>query len=344
MSSGGAGPRSVGRAILEEILPCLPPTLRLAISRVPADVIARTHEIRLNRGRPVTLVAGGDEFPLDECVFGEREAVATIQLMSDGSLYVLEEELRQGYITLRGGHRVGLAGRAVLEGGRIKLLKDISSFCIRVSHEVLGAADRVMPHIIRPPARLFHTLVISPPRCGKTTLLRDIVRQASDGVPSLGFRGVRVAVADERSEIAACYAGVPQNTVGSRTDVLDACPKAEGMIMLVRSMSPDVVATDEIGREEDARAVREVMNAGVSVVATAHGDCVEDVARRPALGGLFEEGCFERVVLLSQRNGPGTLEAVLDARTGRALAGGEKRRARSSAGPGAVAIDGGDVA
>ncbi|MCR4401746.1 MAG: stage III sporulation protein AA [Firmicutes bacterium] len=316
--------------IIDEIAPCLPARLRSALLTLPTELLARTHEIRLRRGRPVMLIAGRDEAFLasqggvargpEECyILSDQEAVAALQLMAGASVYAFDDELRQGYITLRGGHRVGIVGRAVVQDGAVKIIKDISGFCIRVSHEVLGAADAVMPHLVKSRDRLFHTLIVSPPRCGKTTLLRDIARQASDGAPSLGLSGLRVGIVDERSEIAACFAGLPQNTVGLRTDVLDACPKAAGMIMLVRSMSPDLVATDEIGREEDAVAVREVMNAGVSVVVTAHGESHEDVARRPALRCLFEAQMFERVVILSSAEGPGTVETILDLRTGKAL-------------------------
>lgn len=320
------GKKPVADVITDEILPCLPPGLRGAIAGLPEEQLARVHEIRLRSFRPVMLMAGDDEIsPNPPYVFTDDDALLTLQLIACGSLYAFEDDLRQGFITIRGGHRVGLVGRVVLLDGRISTLKDISGFCIRIAHEVLGAANNVMKYLVKPPRRLYHTLIISPPRCGKTTLLRDIARQVSDGIPSLDFPGVRVGIADERSEIAACYAGVPQTTCGIRTDVLDACPKAEGMIMLIRSMSPDVVITDEIGREEDALAIREVMLAGVSLVATAHGGSLEEVARRPALKCLFEGDMFERAIILSQTHGPGTIERVLDARTGEPIITGPLR-------------------
>ena len=320
------GEKPVADTIRDEVLPCLPPGLRRAIAGLPKEQLSRVHEVRLRTWRPVMLMAGDSEiYPDPPYVFTDDDALITLQLIACGSLYAFEDDLRQGYITIRGGHRVGLVGRVVLSAGRVSTLKDISGFCIRVAHEVLGAADNVMKYLVKPPRRLFHTLIISPPRCGKTTLVRDIARQASDGVPPLDFPGLRVGIADERSEIAACYAGVAQTTCGIRTDVLDACPKAEGMIMLIRSMSPDVVITDEIGREEDAIAIREVMCAGVSLVATAHGGSLEEVARRPALKCLFEGDMFERAVILSQTHGPGTVEAVLDASTGKPVIAGPIR-------------------
>jgi stage III sporulation protein AA len=320
LSNEPLGGKPVADVIVDEVLPCLPPGLRGAIAGLPKEQLDRVHEIRLRTWRPVMLMAGDDEIhPSPPYVFTDDDALITLQLIACGSLYAFEDDLRQGYITIRGGHRVGLVGRVVLFDGGVSTLRDISGFCIRVAHEVLGAADNVMKYLVKPPRRLYHTLIISPPRCGKTTLLRDVARQASDGVPSLNFQGVRVGIADERSEIAACYRGVPQTTCGIRTDVLDACPKAEGMIMLIRSMSPDVVITDEIGREEDALAIREVMCAGVSLVATAHGGSLEEVARRPALKCLFEGDMFERAVILSQAHGPGTIEAILDGGTGKTI-------------------------
>lgn len=330
MLQEGRRGKAMDRVVVDEILPYLPVGLRSAIEVIPAEILATIQEIRLRRGRPVMLVAGNEEVfvssrggvasgPEEGYVLGDQEALVTVQLIVGSSLYAYEDEIRQGYVTLRGGHRVGIAGRAVLGNGTVRVIKDISGFCIRISREVLGAADAVMPHLVKSRHRLFHTLIISPPRCGKTTLLRDVARQAGDGVPSLGLAGLRVGIVDERSEIAACHGGIPQNTVGLRTDVLDACPKAAGMIMLVRSMSPDLVVTDEIGREEDAVAVREVMNAGVSIVATAHGESLEDVARRPALRCLFDAQMFERAVTLSSADGPGTLEGVVDPKTGKTL-------------------------
>ncbi len=326
MQNEHPGRKPVVDIILDEILPCLPPGLRSTIARLPREQLNRVHEIRLRTWRPVILMAGDDEIcPIPPYIFSDDDALITLQLIACGSLYAFEDDVRQGYITIRGGHRVGLVGRVVLSHGRISTLKDISGFCIRIAREIVGAADSVMQYLVKPPRRLYHTLIISPPRCGKTTLLRDIARQASDGVPHLEFPGVRVGIADERSEIAACYTGVPQTTCGIRTDVLDACPKAEGMIMLIRSMSPDVVITDEIGREEDSLAIREVMCAGVSLVATAHGGSLEEVARRPALKCLFEGDMFERALILSQAHGPGTVEAILNARTGKAIVSGPLR-------------------
>ena len=229
------------------------------------------------------------------------EVKETLEYAGSYSLYAYEEELRQGFLTVRGGHRIGLAGKAVLEEGRIRSLKQISFLNIRLAHQVKGCAEKILPYLYEG-GRVFHTLVISPPGFGKTTLLRDMIRLISDGGP--GYTGVTVGVADERSELAACYQGIPQNDVGSRTDVLDACPKAQGLFMLIRSMSPRVVAADEIGSEEDALALRQAASCGCSVLATVHGASLEEIRGKPSLGSLFQEGLFERYILLG-REGTG---------------------------------------
>jgi stage III sporulation protein AA len=163
----------------------------------------------------------------------------------------------------------------------------------------------------------YHTLIISPPRCGKTTLLRDVIRQLSDGNEKRP--GITVGVVDERSEIGACYMGIPQNELGIRTDVLDCCPKAKGMLMLIRSMSPRVIAVDEVGSVEDINAIEYVMNCGCKLIATVHGNSIEDIKNKPILGKLVEERLFERYVLLNNHDGVGHLEEIYDEKGNRIL-------------------------
>lgn len=311
-------PEGFEREILTYVSPRLTGLLRRAAEALPAPL----EEIRIRQDRPLQLVyPGGDAFvaPDGRLTADPGRAVRpdhddlqrTFQLMARGSVYAWEEEVRGGFLTLEGGHRVGLCGRAVTEAGRIRTLKQVASLNIRIAREVPGAADGLLPHLVRG-GRFLSTLLISPPQAGKTTLLRDLVRQLSAGVPRLGLRGLKVGLVDERSEVAGCLRGVPQRDVGPRTDVLDGCPKAEGLMLLIRALSPEVVAADEIGRPEDATAVMEALHAGVAVLATAHGSGLADLRRRPALAELLRVGAFERAVLLSRRRGPGTVEAVLD--------------------------------
>jgi len=211
----------------------------------------------------------------------------TVERISQYSLYAMEEELRMGYITLPGGHRVGVVGKTVVEDGSIRTIRPISGLNIRISRAVKGCGDKILPQILN-----HNTMIISPPGCGKTTLLRDIIRLMSDKSK------LTVGVVDERSEIGGSYKGVPQNDVGIRTDILDGCPKAEGMILLLRAMSPDVIAVDELGGEGDALAVENVCNAGIKIICTVHGYGLEDVRKKPNLRDLIDKKIFTKFVVL----------------------------------------------
>lgn len=235
----------------------------------------------------------------------------TVEHISKYSLYAYEDEVRQGFITIEGGHRVGIAGKVTLENGRIKNLKHITFLNIRIAHEVKGCGSNIIPYIVKDNL-VCHTLIISPPRCGKTTLLRDIVRQLSDG--SEIIRGQSVGVVDERSEIAACFNGMPQNDVGMRTDILDCCPKAYGMMMLIRSMSPAIIAVDEIGSHEDIAAIYDAINSGCKIIATVHGNSVDDVLCKPGLRKLVEERVFERYIVLNNKGHIGNVQYIFDER------------------------------
>ena len=300
----------------------MPIVIKSGLSTLSQEQFKKLQEIRLRVGQPLLLKIGGKEYGLSEHGYCDlqwgykvtkQDVTDILHCMSDFSLYALEDELRQGFMTLEGGHRVGLVGKVVLENNQIKTLKYISGMNIRIAHEVIGCSEHIMPYLLSR-ERVYHTLIISPPGCGKTTLLRDIILNLSNGF--CGYGPYTVGVVDERSEIAACYLGVPQNELGSRTDVLDGCPKVEGMRMLLRSMAPQVVAVDEIGKEEDCKALEEMLSAGVSILCTVHGKDEKECLRRPRLKELLEEGLFERIIILSNRQGPCTIEAILDGMRG----------------------------
>lgn len=305
---------------MEAVLPYLAPSLREPVAWA-ARRLPGLEEIWLRAGRPVELVAaGGGGFVTGDGrlvaeaetgrPIGADEVSRTFQLVCQGSVYAWEEELRGGFVTLPGGHRVGVAGRAVVEGGRVQTIRPVGGLNIRIARQVPGVALPLLPRLRRPDGRLASAILLAPPGAGKTTLLRDLVRLVSGGAPTLGLAGARVAVVDERSEIAGCVAGVPSLDLGPRTDVLDGCPKAEGMMLAIRALSPGVLAVDEIGRPEDVVAVRVALQTGVTVLATAHAGSVEEARRRPGLSSLLGERAFERAVVLSRRSGPGTVEAV----------------------------------
>lgn len=315
----------------DALLGILPLSLQSIIGRLDEKVKRYLEEIRIRENRPLEIIfhrtyrfvdSSGNLCLQEDAYRPTREdCLKMLELLTNFSLYSFEEQLREGYITVTGGHRVGLAGRVVVENGKIRFIKDISSFNIRIAKEVVGAGAHILPNIVDfQKHEVHHTLVISPPQQGKTTLIRDLTRMLSYGlyeisaITNTSHRGFKVGVVDERSEIAACVRGIPRFDLGPRTDVLDGCPKAAGMMMMIRSMSPEVIVVDEVGRPEDAIAIREALHAGVSVIATAHGTGLGDIMRRPLFRELMEDSIFTRYIVLGNKQGNGTLEAIYDHR------------------------------
>ncbi len=299
----------------KQVLQVLSRKVREIVENEGAD-FCKVQEIRMRVGKPLIMVYDNEEIFLpsggrEGHLITKEEIRETMEYISHYSLYAYEHELRQGFITIEGGHRVGVMGKAILEEDRVKNLQYISSVNLRMSHEILGCADRVLPFITKN-RQVCHTLVISPPRCGKTTLIRDLIRQISDG--NSYVKGCTVGVVDERSEIGGCYLGVAQNDLGIRTDVLDCCPKAEGMIMLIRSMAPQVIAVDEIGSMEDIHAIEYAMQCGCKMIASVHGLSMDEASSKPVLGKLIKERRFERYIVLGNEKNPGEIREIYDER------------------------------
>ncbi|KAB2493633.1 stage III sporulation protein AA [Priestia endophytica] len=289
---------------MESVLSVLPQhVVELLRSYIDEDV----QEIRLRINRPIELIRKDE--PIFYSVLPVKEDFAyMLSQLSQSSMYMLEEELQKGYITIKGGHRVGLAGRVITENGKVKAIRDITSLNIRIAREKIGIGESLIDSLYD--RKWLNTVIIGAPQSGKTTMLRDLARLVSTGVERKRIPSQKVGIVDERSEIAGCLDGVPQHTFGPRVDVLDACPKAEGMMMLIRSMSPNVLIVDEVGRVEDTEAILEAVHAGVSLILTAHGSSVKDMATRPSLKALIDACIIDRFVLLSNRNGPGTVEGI----------------------------------
>jgi stage III sporulation protein AA len=294
---------------VETILNILPKNISDLISQIPPKQKEELEEIRIRINRPIEIMMKGEPKFISYIIQAE-DAFHLMNKISHYSIYTLEEELKQGFITVSGGHRIGLAGKVILEGGRVKAIRDVSSFNIRIAREKLGIAEPIIPYIFQ--GNWMHTMVIGPPQTGKTTLLRDIARFASSGDLARGIQASKVGIVDERSEIAGCVNGIPQLTFGDRLDVLDACPKAEGMMMMIRSMSPDILVVDEIGRQEDAQAIQEAVHAGIKLMMTTHGTSLEEIRNRPSLRNILDQKIFQRFVVLSRAAGPGTITHILN--------------------------------
>lgn len=286
---------------LNQILSRLPREIRKSIEALPQQMQNKIEEIRIQIHQPIRVRGGMKEFVLEPTI--SHDTFDTIlSTLLDHSIYAYEEEISNGYITIEGGHRVGICGRAVMENNKIRLLKDISSLNIRCSKAILGVSDKIISDIRTEFGGIHNTVIVSPPKCGKTTLIRDLVR-------SLSNFGYRIGVCDERSEIAGMYQGIPSYDLGPRTDVLDGCPKAEGMLMLIRSMSPDILITDEIGKPEDMKALEAAIYAGVTIITTIHGKDYQDL-EASNLYPLIKKGIFRRMIYLSNIPTTGTIREV----------------------------------
>lgn len=291
---------------MKEIFDVLPDKINSCLK--DKSNLNKLQEIRVKVGKPLNIVLDNTE-TIFNYVIRREDVKAIIQKISNYSLYAFEEDIRQGYITIQGGHRVGLAGQCVIEDNSIKTIRNITSLNIRVCREIVGCSNSLMNSLVEN-NRVNNTLIISPPKCGKTTLLRDITRNISNGISQIGLKGKRTVIIDERSEIAACYNGIPQMNVGMRTDVYDNCIKSEGMMMAVRGLSPEVIICDEIGTYKDMEGLMMAYNSGVSIIATLHGRNVEELYRRPVFREIVENNIINKVVVLSGKKGIGTIEGI----------------------------------
>jgi stage III sporulation protein AA len=293
---------SVGKAM--EILP---PDIKRAMMFMPEEVRLEIEEVRLRFGKSCTVFVGGQEkklcrdgktvevsIPAAGIEVGEEHLAFVVEKSAGGSLYTAEDCLKEGYITVAGGHRVGVCGECVTENGKVTTIKNFSSVCVRLAKNAEGISRRCADDISGG-KKVFSTLIVSPPMAGKTTLLRDLVR-------TLSSQGVRVGVADERGELSGMAKGRAQFELGEFSDVLCGAPKAAGAAMLLRCMSPDLIAMDEITEERDIEAVFKIANCGVSVIATAHAEDISDLQRRKTYSRLLDAGIFERIIEV-RRNG-----------------------------------------
>lgn len=305
----------------EEVLDMFPEHMRGNWETV-AGYADNLQEIRLRVGRPVTVLIGQKEWfvdvagklvdmPPQSAACKQEEVEALLKHLCRYSVYAFADEIRQGFLTIQGGHRVGLAGQVILEDDNtIRNLKYIRYLNIRIAHELIGVSDTLLPSLYDSRGVFYNTLLISPPGCGKTTMLRDLVRNVSNG--NTYGKGMNVSVVDERSEIAGSYLGVAQNDVGIRTDVLDGCPKREGMMMLIRSMAPQVLAVDELGGDSDIQALQMASGCGCKLLATVHGSSLNGIKNKKYMRNVILDRLFDRYLVLTRKNGCCEVEGIYD--------------------------------
>ncbi|MBU5268994.1 stage III sporulation protein AA [Clostridium cochlearium] len=289
----------------KEILEILPREIK---NQLNAFNFKNIQEIRIRAEKPIIVKEGSNEV-ITNYMATLEDISSIVKRMSSYSIYAYDDEIKQGYITIKGGHRVGICGKCVLDGEKVKTIKYPASLNIRICREVEGCSNKILPYVLKS-SMVENTIIISPPNCGKTTLLRDIAKNLSNGIKRLNLRGVKVCVIDERSEIASCVNGVPQLNIGLRTDVLDSCPKSQGIMMAIRSMSPEVIVCDEIGSREDIESIIKAMNSGVKLITTVHGYDVEDIYEREVFKEAIENKVFQKAIVLSGRKGVGTVEYI----------------------------------
>ena len=264
------------------------------------DKFNMLEEIRIKTNVNIILKIGQADIIVDY-ITNQDELLQILQTICDNSIYSYQSQICNGYITLKGGHRVGITGSTVIEDGKVKNITYIYSLNFRVAKEIIGCSESIIKDILKLEENtIYNTIIVSPPGRGKTTLLRDIVRQISNGIPKLGFKGINVGVVDERDEISAMYKGIPQNEIGIRTDVLSNIPKAIGMKMLIRSMNPKVIVADEIGTEDDVKAINYAVCSGVKGIFTAHGESIEDILVNPILSKLYNLNVFELLLFIDE--------------------------------------------
>ena len=279
---------------IKEIAAVLPTVWAEQLHQLQKSLLDTVEEIRMRRGYPATVLFSGGEYPLGESSVTEADLREVLERATQASAHTALEQVKRGFVTLKGGHRIGLCGTVSRKNDETLTLRHLSSLSLRIARAINGQADELLPKLTEN-GRFCSTLILGPPGSGKTTLLRELICALSDGN---GIKTHRVGVADERGEIAAMWQGEPQFSVGRQTDVLDGSPKAEGMSILLKAMNPQVLAVDEITHPDDVVAVVDSAGCGVALLATAHAACLTDLNKRPVYRQLMQEDIFCRAVIL----------------------------------------------
>ena len=283
---------------MEYILKCLPTQLTKLILE---HNIQKLEEIRIRVNKPVILKLGQVEIVLNYTIT-TNEIIGILQNICNNSIYTYQNQICNGFITLPGGNRVGIAGNVVIKDGQVSNISYIYSLNFRISHQINGASDNILKYVLDTENNtIFNTLIVSPPGAGKTTMIRDLAKRISNGINEINFRGLDVSIIDERGEIAAMTKGITFNDVGIRTDVLDNVPKSIGIRMAVRSMAPKVIIADEIGNKDDVNIINYAICSGVKCIFTAHGSDMEDLLKNNEINKIINLQLFSKIIFLDDK-------------------------------------------
>lgn len=286
---------------MEEILKYLPNNIYILITETikqnpQTKIKENAIEIRLRNNKPIIIKLPNLDIVIKYDVT-EKDILYTLEKLCENSIYAYKNQICQGFITIKGGHRVGITGSCVIENGKIINIKYISSLNFRIAREIKGCCNKILKDVINKD-NIYTTLIVSPPGKGKTTMLRDLIRTISNGIPEINFRGKTCGVVDERGEISAMYKGIAQNDVGIRTDIIENINKAQGMQILIRSMSPEIIACDEIGTKEDVLAIKYAVTSGVKGIFTMHGAEMRDIRANKDINELIENKYIEKIIFI----------------------------------------------